>query len=172
MNWFDIFLIVVLFFFTWKGFRTGLVGAIGGFFGVIFGIWAGSQYMQQAGEWIMRVADFDNIALATILGFMAIFIAVNISVSIIVSVINRIFHIIPFIDLINKLLGAIVGLLAGSLAVAAIAYLMSILPISATINENIENSEFAAWALNLAFIIKPFVPEAIKELKEVINNVS
>jgi uncharacterized membrane protein required for colicin V production len=172
MNWFDIFLIVVLFIFTWKGFRAGLVGAIGGFFGVIFGIWAASHYMQQIGAWIMNVADFNNEYLATIIGFLAIFVAVNIAVSIIVSVINRVFHIIPFIDLINKLLGAIVGFVTGALAVSSIVYIMSLLPISATISGNILDSQLADIALKVAFVVKPFIPQAIKELKSIFENAS
>ena len=169
MNWYDIALIVILFFFTWKGFRTGLVGAIGGFFGIIFGIWAGSHYMTQAGEWIMQVADFDNVALASILGFIAMFLAVNIAVSIIVSVINRIFHIIPFIDMINKLLGAIVGLIGGVLAISSLVYLMSLMPISDTISNLIKDSQLAPRVNEIAFVVKPFIPEAIKELKSIFD---
>lgn len=171
MNWYDIALIVILFFFTWKGFRTGLVGAIGGFFGIIFGIWAGSHYMQQVGAWIMQVANFDNEALAYIFSFAIVFIAVNIAVGIIVSVINRVFHIIPFIDLINKLSGAIVGFLGGCLAVSALVYLMSLLPISDTISNLVLHSRLAEIAINVSVIIKPFIPEAIKQLKSIFENV-
>jgi len=172
MNWFDIFLLVIVFFFAWKGFRAGLVGAIGGFFGAIFGIWAGSHYMENVGAWIMNIADFDNTYLASTIGFLIVFIGVNIAVSIVISVINRIFHIIPFINLINKLLGAIVGIVTGTLAVAAIVYLMSVLPISEAISNTILNSQLADRALNIAFIVKPFIPEAIKELKSIFENVS
>ena len=172
MNWFDIFLIVVLFIFTWKGFRAGLVGAIGGFFGVIFAIWAGSHYMQSVGAWIMKVIDLDNAYLASIIGFLVVFMAVNIAFGLIISVINRIFHIIPFIDLINKLLGAIVGIVTGALAVAAIVYLMSVLPISEAISTSIKNSQIADTALSIAFMVKPFIPQAIKELKSIFENVS
>jgi membrane protein required for colicin V production len=172
MNWFDIFLVVVAFIFTWKGFRAGLVGSIGGFFGVIFGIWAGSHYMQQAGAWIMEMADFNNEYLGTIAGFLAIFAAVNIAVSIIVSVINRVFHIIPFIDLLNKLLGATVGLITGALAVSSIVYIMSLLPISDAISGNMLDSELADIALKIAFVVKPFIPAAIKELKSIFEYVN
>ncbi|MCD4760586.1 CvpA family protein [bacterium] len=168
MNWFDIFIVVVLFFFTWKGFRTGLVGAIGGFFGIIFGIWAGSHYMGQGAEWIMRVAEFNNEGLANILGFAAIFIAVNIAVGIIVSVVNRVFHIIPFIDLINKLLGAVVGLAGGCLAISALIYLMGLLTISDTVSDALISSQLAHWAMEMTFIIKPFIPAAIKSLQSII----
>lgn len=172
MNWFDIFLIVVLFIFTWKGFRAGLVGAIGGFFGVIFAIWAGSHYMQSVGAWIMKAIDLDNAYLASIIGFLVVFMAVNIVFGLIISVINRVFHIIPFIDLINKLLGAIVGIVTGALAVAAIVYLMSVLPISEAISTSIKNSQIADTALSIAFMVKPFIPQAIKELKSIFENVN
>lgn len=168
MGLFDIFLLVILFFFTWKGFRTGLVGAIGGFFCIIFGIWAGSNYMIRAGEWIVRVADFDNVALANILGFIAIFLAVNIAVGIIVSVVNRVFHIIPFIDMINKLLGAIVGLIGGVVAVAALVYLLSVWPISDTISDMLIKSQWAHKAVDIAVIIKPFIPQVIKSMQSIL----
>ena len=168
MNWYDIALIVILFFFTWKGFRTGLVGAIGGFFGIIFGIWAGSHYMESIGGWLMDVANFDNPALANILAFVGIFMAVNIAVGIIVSVINRVFHIIPFIDLFNKLMGAVIGLIGGVVAIAALVYLMSLLPISDTISEAIVNSQMANWAVHVAIIVRPFIPEAIKSLQSIL----
>lgn len=168
MNLFDVILIVLLLVFVWKGFRTGLIGAIGGFFGIIVGIWAGTNYMDQGAEWIMRAIDIDNIALANILAFIAIFVAINIIVSIIVMIINRVFHIIPFIDLMNKLLGAFVGLLGGILAIAALVYLMSLLPISETISNALIDSQLAHVANEAAIIIKPFIPEAIKELKSIL----
>lgn len=168
MNLLDIALLVALLLFVWKGFRTGLVGAIGGFFGIIFGIWAASHNMQQAGEWVMRVANFDNVALANILGFVAIFVAVNVAFGIIISVINRVFHIIPFIDFLNKLLGAVVGLLGGVLAISAFVYMLSLFSISETISNVLLGSEIAHWAIGVAVIIKPFVPEAIKQLQSIL----
>lgn len=170
MNWFDIFLIIVFLFFVWQGFRSGLVGAIGGFIGVVLGIYLGSHYMQIAGEWLMQVANFDNQALANILGFIGIFVLVNVVISIIVWVINKIFHIIPFINLANKLLGALVGVLAGALAIAAIVYLLSLLPFSGAISSSLDNSRFAQMALNIAFVVKPFIPASIEQVKSILEN--
>lgn len=168
MNVLDIILLVALLLFAWKGFRTGLVGAIGGFFGIIFGIWASAHNMERAGEWIMHVAEFDNVALANILGFILIFVAVNIAFGIIISIINRVFHIIPFIDFINKLLGGVVGLVGGLLAVSAFVYMLSLFTISDTIAGVVTGSELAHWAMTFAVIIKPFVPGAIKELQSIL----
>ncbi|RJQ33709.1 CvpA family protein [Candidatus Parcubacteria bacterium] len=171
MNIFDIILLVIVLIFVWKGFRAGLVGAIGGFVGIIIGIWAGSHYMQLVGEWIMKIADFDNVELANIIAYGAIFVGVNIAVGLIVGIINKIFHIIPFIDLVNKMLGAIVGLIGGALAAAAVVYLMSIFPISETIGENITNSKIAPRAMNIAAVVKPLIPGAIKEVKSILEDV-
>jgi len=168
MNLLDIFLVLALLLFIWKGFRTGLVGAIGGFFGVIFGIWAASHNMQQAGEWVMRVANFDNAALANILGFIAIFLAVNIAFGIIISVINRVFHIIPFIDFINKLMGAIVGLIGGVLALSAFVYMLSLFSISDTIANVLLGSQFAHWAMDVVVLVKPFIPDAIDQMQSIL----
>lgn len=168
MNLFDIVLIIILLIFVWKGFRSGIIGAIGGLFGIILSIWAGSHYMQQVGAWIMNLLDFDNVSLANIVGFILIFIAVHIAVSIIVSVVNRVFHIIPFINLINKLMGAIVGLVGGILAVSALVYLMALFPISTNINEMLISSSIANWAENISVIIRPFIPEAIRQLRSIL----
>jgi membrane protein required for colicin V production len=168
MSVFDIALLVILLVFVWKGFRAGLVGAIGGFVGIIIAIWAGSHYMQQVAQWIMNAINIDNEPLANILAFVAIFIAINVVVSIIVSIINKIFHIIPFIDLTNKLLGAVVGLVGGALAVSAIVYLMSLFPISDSISDMMIKSELADWAVKVAVVVKPFIPAAIKGLRSIL----
>lgn len=168
MNGLDIALVVILLFFSWKGFRTGLIGAIGGFLGIVVGIWAGAHYMTMVGEYIMQFINIENEYLAGILGFAAIFIGINIIVSIIVSVINNIFHIIPFIDLTNKLFGALVGLVGGILTVSALVYLLSLLPFSTAISDMLISSQIARVAVEIAVVIKPLIPEAIKSLQAII----
>ena len=165
MGLFDIIFLIILLFFIWKGFRAGLIGAIGGFIGIIVGIWAGSHYMGLVAEWLMNILNIDNSSLANILAFVIIFMAINIITSIIVSIINRIFHIIPFMDLINKLLGAIVGLLGGALVVVALVYLLSIFPISDTVGGKLTESTVANEASSFAILVKPFIPAGVNELK-------
>ncbi len=168
MNVLDIILLVVLLLFVWKGFRAGLVGAIGSFFGVIISIWLGAHYMEMAGRWLESALNINNVALSNILGFIGIFIAVNIVVGILVMIINRIFRIIPFIDLDKKLMGAVVGLLAGVLAISAFAYLLSLLPISDSISKALTSSQLARWAATVAVVIKPFIPPAINNLRSIL----
>ena len=83
-------------------------------------------------------------------------------------IINRVFHIIPFIDLMNKLLGAFVGCIGGALAASALVYLLSLLPISDTISDALVQSQLAHIAADISIVIKPFIPEAIKELKSIL----
>ncbi len=168
MNFLDIILLIVLFFFVWRGFRAGIVGAIGGLVGIIAGIWAGSNYMHLVSEWLMDVVNLGNEGLAKIVAFIVIFIVVNVAIGLVVGIINKIFHIIPFINLANKLLGAIIGLIGGSLGIAALVYLMSILPISNTISDMLIASQVADWAMMIAVIIKPFIPAALNELKSIL----
>ncbi len=165
MSLFDAVLIIILFIFVWQGFRSGVVGAIGGFVGVILGIWFGSHYMYQVGTWIMQVINIDNEALSRILAFVAIFLAINIVVSLVIKIINLIFHFIPFIDLINKMLGAVVGLLGGVLAISALVYLLARFPISDTITHSFQGSFIFAWVSNITIVIEPFIPVAIKNIQ-------
>ncbi|MBT6691196.1 CvpA family protein [Candidatus Parcubacteria bacterium] len=168
MSVFDIVLLVILLIFIWKGFRAGLVGAIGGFVGIIIAIWAGSHYMQPVGQWVMSTLTIGSEAVANLVAFALIFIGINVAVGIIVSIINKIFHIIPFIDLANKLLGAVVGLVGGALAVSAIVYLMGLFPFHDGLSDMMIKSELADWALKIAVVVKPFIPEAIKSLRSIL----
>lgn len=168
MNVLDIIIVVIILFFLWRGFRAGLVGAIGSFVGIIAGIWVGTHYMQAAGAWVMSSMNIDNSALANILGFIGLFIAVNIVVAIVVMIINKLFHIVPFIDLINKLLGAFVGLLGGILTVSALIYLLSLMPFSDAVANTLISSQLAHYANQAAVVIKPFIPEAIKALRSIL----
>ena len=169
MSLLDIILVIIILFFVWQGFKSGLIGAIGGFLGIMICIWAGTHYMDEAGDWVMTSINIDNIALANILGFVAIFVAINIVVGILVMIINKIFHIIPFIDLINKILGAFVGLVGGVLAVAALVYLLSLMPISDAVSNALISSQLTHWAARAAIVIKPFIPEAINNLKSILT---
>lgn len=168
MNWLDIVIVVIILFFLFKGFRAGLVGAIGGFLGIVLGIWAGSHFMANAATWIIANFNINNQSLANILGFIAIFVAINIVISIIVWIVNKIFHIIPFIDLANKLFGALVGFIGGVLAVSALVYLLSLFPFSQSINDVLISSQLADWAVKIAVVIKPLIPEAVKALKSIV----
>ncbi len=168
MNWLDYLIILILLFFIWKGFRAGLVGAIGGFLGIVVGIWAGSHFMAAFGSWLTNAFHWDNLQLANIIAFVAIFLAVNIIFSIIVWIINKIFNIIPFIDLANKLAGAVIGFIGGVLAVAALIYLMSIFSLSESFNQTLTSSQLADLAVAVAVIVKPLIPEAIKSLKSIL----
>lgn len=175
MNGLDIALLVILLFFVWRGFRTGLIGAIGGFLGIVVGIWAGTHYMEWGGEYLMQFINFDNFIeglgkeyLAGIIAFALIFIGVNIVFSIIVGIINKIFHIIPFIDLTNKLFGALVGLVGGVLTASAIVFLLSHLPFNESLSKMVQESQVASISMQIAIVIRPLIPEAIKSLKAII----
>jgi hypothetical protein len=65
-------------------------------------------------------------------------------------------------------MGSIVGLVGGILAVSALVYLMSLFPISEAINEMLIESQIANWAESMSVIIRPFIPEAIRELRSIL----
>jgi len=169
MNWLDIVIIIILLFFIWKGFQAGIVGAIGGFLRIIVGIWVGSHFMTSVGAWLMEVLNIENSSLANIVGFILLFIAINIVTSIIVWIINKIFDIIPFINLANKLGGAVIGFVGGVLAIAAAVYLLSLFSFSEAIGNVLVTSQLASMAMDIAIVIKPFIPEAIKSFTAAIE---
>ncbi|MBT7552918.1 CvpA family protein [bacterium] len=168
MNWLDIVIIVILIFSFWKGFRAGLAGAIGGFLGIIVGIWAGSHFMTQVGEWLMQLLNVENQSLANIISFILIFIAINVIFSILVWIVNKVFNVIPFIGLANKLAGSFIGVIGGILGIAALVYLLSLFAFSDAIGQAIADSQLASIALSIAVIVKPLIPVAIKSVQEII----
>ncbi|MFA5126738.1 MAG: CvpA family protein [Patescibacteria group bacterium] len=169
MNLFDIILLIILLIFIWKGFQAGLIGAIGGFIGIIVGIVLGGRFMSLVSAWLAQFINIDNANLANIIAFVLIFILVNIIIGLLVKLINAVFHIIPFIDLVNKLLGAVVGLIGGMLVASAVVYLLSLFPISDTVNDAVAKSSLAPIAKNISVVVVPLMPEAIKNIKSILN---
>jgi len=45
---------------------------------------------------------------------------------------------------------------------------MSLFPISEAINEMLIESQIANWAESMSVIIRPFIPEAIRELRSIL----
>lgn len=168
MNWLDIVLLIIILFFVFRGFRAGLVGAVGALLGVIVGIWAGSNFMDEVAVWLTSFFNFNNPSLANILAFVLIFIAVNIVFSIGVWIINSIFHVIPLINFANKVIGALIGFVGGVLFISALVYLLSLFAFSQSIAEVLQNSQLASVAVKIAVILKPLIPEAVKTLKSVL----
>ncbi len=168
MNWLDIVLLIIILFFVFRGFKAGLVGAIGALLGVIVGIWAGSNFMDEVAGWLTSFFNFSNQSLANILAFVLIFIAVNIIFSLIVWLINTIFHVIPLINFANKIIGALIGLVGGVLFISALVYLLSLFAFSQNIADVLKDSRIADIAVKIAVILKPLLPEAVKSLKSIL----
>lgn len=168
MNWLDIVLLIIILFFVFRGFKAGLVGAIGALLGVIVGIWAGSNFMDEVAKWLLSFFNFNNTSLANILAFVLIFIAVNIVFSLAVWIINSIFHVIPLINFANKVIGALIGFVGGVLFISALVYLLSLFAFSQNIADVLQGSQIAAVAVKIAVILKPLIPEAVKSLKSIL----
>lgn len=168
MNWLDIVLLIIILFFVFRGFKAGLVGAIGALLGVIVGIWAGSNFMDEVAAWLLSFFNFSNQSLANILAFVLIFIVVNIIFSLAVWIINSIFHVIPLINFANKIIGALIGLVGGILFISALVYLLSLFAFSQNIADVLQSSQLATVAVKIAVILKPLIPEAVKSLKSIL----
>jgi len=168
MNWLDIVLLVIILFFVFRGFKAGLVGAIGALLGVIVGVWAGTNFMNEVASWLTSFFNFNNQSLANILAFVLIFIVVNIIFSIAVWIINSIFHVIPLINFTNKLMGALIGFVGGVLFISILVYLLSLFAFSQNIADVVQGSQLAGVAMKISVILKPLIPEAIKSLKSIL----
>jgi uncharacterized membrane protein required for colicin V production len=164
---FDLILALIIFGFFWFGFWYGLIYSVGAVLGIAAGAFA-------AGHYYMAVASYlsdDPSNFLKVIVFILIFGIVNKLVGLLFWLIDKIFHIltiIPFLKTINRLAGGILGLIEGSLTLGVAIYIYTKHPFSDWITEQLTHSVIAPWLLKVVAILKPFWPEILKQLKNLI----
>jgi len=166
----DLILLLILFCFIAFGFALGLIQAVGALVGVVIGAWAAGAFYEPVGAWLEGILlGHGNIA--RVIAFILIFTLINRLVGLIFYIINKVFSIfsfIPFTKIVNRILGAIFGLIEGVLVLGLIIYFVSKYSFSAWLAASIAASAVAAWLVQLASILTPLLPLALRQLQSVI----
>jgi membrane protein required for colicin V production len=168
----DYILLAILAYFTLWGFKKGLIRTVGGVVGLIGAVVLASRYFQHFADIIAPIIGFENnMNLARMISFVVLLLGVNYAVSIIVALVEKLYKsiaVIPFMKLGNRLLGAAMGLFQASVLVGLVLYFAARFPFGSIVESFFEDSKVAPIVLEIAGIIQPLLPDAIKQVESLI----
>lgn len=168
----DYILLAVLVYFTFWGFKQGLIRAVGSFIGLIVAVLVTSRYFEYAaGRFAPYVGLENNQNLARIIAFVLLLVIVNRLVIFIVGVIHRVYvgiAVIPGMKLSNRLLGAVLGLIEGATILGLVIYFAARFPFGDFVQGMLSSSRIAPIVLSVSAMVQPLLPEAIRQIKGLI----
>lgn len=171
MTFFDGVLIFIILYFIWAGFKSGFIRTVGGFVGLLVGVYLASHYYEMlSGAWTWLF--FGNVILAKIVVFIVIFVLVDKLFKLVAFIIDKAFDLlrfIPFSKLANRLAGGVFGLIEGSLIGGMIIYILVRFPVAESLQGAIENSELANQLLYFVNVLTPLIPEALEKMEILIK---
>jgi uncharacterized membrane protein required for colicin V production len=178
MSIFDIILLVILAGFVWNGLLKGLIRLIGNLVGLVVGAYVASHFYLPFYEWCLRFSwikswtvGHENIA--KVIAFIILLALIARLISFLAVILEQVFKfiaVIPGSKYLNNLLGAGLGFLEGALFLGLIIYVGSRYTVIGNFFGNqLTTSVVAPFLLKVVTIVLPFLPEALKTLKSVIN---
>ncbi|KPJ84693.1 hypothetical protein AMJ57_05705 [Parcubacteria bacterium SG8_24] len=171
MNIVDIILLISLGGFVLAGLWFGVIHMIGTLVGLVVSALVSSRLYEPVAQFLAPFIG-DNVNLARVIAFFALFIIINRLVGLIFLLIEKIFKIvaiIPFLKTFNRLLGAVLGLLEGTLVLGLLVHFAAKFPFSEAVTGALQGSSVAR-ALNLiGMLLAPLLPKAVRALKSVFD---
>ncbi|MFA5052254.1 MAG: CvpA family protein [Patescibacteria group bacterium] len=163
MGAFTVVLLLIFFGFIAAGFYFGIIHTIGAVIGAVAGVWIASHFYPEITPFI----QFFMIkgAVADAISFIVILLVVSRLIGFVVHMLDqgfKIIKIIPFASSINRLGGAMFGFVEAALVIGTILYVTSQFNISPQITDAINNTPFAGLLMNIAKILLPLIPVALK----------
>lgn len=159
INWFDIFLMLVIFASFVSGLRSGfarvVVGLIATFFGLLAGFWFYRMLALQLLPYVKTPTA------ANMLAFLLIFVGVLILGSLVAAILSKVFSWIG-LSWFDHLMGGAVGVLRGALTAAALVAVViafSPTPAPAFLND----SQVAPYATEVATWLAAMAPRELRD---------
>ncbi len=171
MSFFDIVLLIIIGSFGLFGLWFGLVHTLGSLVGTVLGAYLAFRYYEPVANWLMNVTHWSP-NFSKVLIFVIAFFLINRIVGLVFWLIDKVLSLItrlPFINSINRLLGMVFGILEGAIVLGLIFYFISRFPVSDRFMEALAHSEVAPYTVNIASILWPLIPEAIRALQSTVN---
>jgi len=144
MNYVDVFIIVVVGFFTVKGLFRGLVKEVGGIVGLLVAFLIASTQIGKGSRFIQSAFKISP-GVSHILGFIAIFIAVLVLVRLLEGFLLKLFKVTSMLWL-DKLGGGVLGFLFGYLIIAVFIVLLMFVPFSDSLKREQNDSILYPYA--------------------------
>lgn len=170
MTFFDLILVLIVFFFVLGGLWFGFIHTLGALIGTIFGVLVAGKYYD-AWAHATQGIFFGNLNLARVVMFFLIMILVNRLIGLVFWIIDRLFKIvsvIPFLKTFNRLFGGALGFLEGVIVVGGSLYIAARYPIGESFANILGGSGVALWLIKGFGLFAPLLPDIIRNLKSVI----
>ncbi len=171
MSLFDIVLLIIIGGFALFGLWFGLVHTLGSLAGTIIGVYLASRYYQPFAEWLIKTTGW-GANISKVVVFIIAFIIINRLVGLAFYIIDRVLSVVtklPFISSLNRLLGLVFGLFEGVLVLGIAFYFIARFPVGSGFMDALAASRVAPYTIQVASVLWPLIPEAIKILKSTIG---
>lgn len=161
----DIILLILLGGFVLYGFWFGLIHAIGGLVGVVFGTLFAGRLYEPVSRWLTPIFGLDQNVLR-ILSFAISFIIINRLVGFVFWIIEKVFRVvavIPFLKTINRLAGALFGLIEGIFLLGGIIFIMARFPVATSWQDQLKQSNVARYLVSTYSVMTPLLPRQLRD---------
>lgn len=167
----DVVLLLIIAGFVLFGYWFGIIHTLGSLIGTLIGAFvAGKWYLTVAG--ILQVVTGWDDNTVQVISFAVLFLIVNRLVGFFFWVadrVTRIFQSLPFLRSINRLLGAIIGFFEGAITLGLLLYVIDKIPVHPNFMRALARSEVAPYLLDLAGVLLPLIPEALKQVQSSVD---
>ncbi len=169
----DLILLGIIAVFALFGLILGFVHTFGSIVGMILGAYLASRYYEPIANWVISVTHWgDNISRVVI--FIITFVVINRVIGFGFWLLDKLLSIVtrlPFISSLNRFLGLVLGALEGMITIGLAIYFIDRFPLSDTVMKQIGHSTVAPYAVALASVLLPLLPEALRLLKSTVDTV-
>ncbi len=171
INWLDVVLLLILAGFVFYGLFFGLIKTVGSLAGVVVGAWGAGRLYLIVFDWAKSLA-FGHDDWGKVISFIICFVVINRLVGLLFALLDRTFNlisIIPFLKTINRLGGALLGFIEGGLVLGLMLFVIGRYPLAANLAAPfLAKSQLTPFLLQFTEVLKPLLPELLKQLKSVI----
>lgn len=171
MNILDIIIIIVVAIFALAGLWFGLFHTLGSLIGTVAGSYIASRYYETLAQWLMHTTGWGE-NLCRVIVFIGIFFVITRAIGVVFWLVGKVAGFIlpiPFKKTINRFLGMIFGFVEGLLTIGIALYFIDKFPLSAHFMGSVGASLFAPYAIEVASLLFPLFPEALRVLKSTVD---
>ena len=127
----------------------------------------------QTNKWLSSKKNKLYLSLVLVLIFVIAFFIINRLVGLVFWVIDKILSVItrlPFVNGVNRFLGLIFGILEGVIVLGMVFYFIARFPVGDKFMAALSASQIAPTTVNVASVLWPLIPDAIRTLQSTIGN--
>lgn len=171
MGLFDIVLLIIIAGFAMFGFWFGLIHTLGSLLGTVVGAYTASRWFDDMVAWVHGITGWEG-NWVNVMMFSTAFIVINRLIGFLFWLIERFFDPLtrlPFITSLNRFLGVFFGIFEAMVTLGLIFFFVDKFPVGETFMGWVKSSQVVPYTVQVAEILFPLIPEAIKNLESAIG---